>query len=327
MPAGFIKRGGEVLFFLVTGLLLTGLLTACSLNKKTEEQRWLVIATTNDLNNSGLLKLLLPAFEQSNNVRIKLLPVSQDKAVDYGMNGGVDVLLVELSKSEKLFKLAGAMPQPWSYQPEFNSSPLTAPTPLLSPSPTPSFDNIMTERELAFWSDLVVVGPTNDPAGVGKQSNVAQAFKWMALNNTPFIVAGDATGLREVQNRLWRLIGREAESERGTGFRVVAGDAQFAMKEAEIRGAYIVVPRYVYLNNQPSSKLKVILQNDPALFLGYELSIPNNIRIPDRDVSLARSFVSYLTSSNTQSTILEFRKEISSEDLFRPYAYRVYFPQ
>jgi tungstate transport system substrate-binding protein len=307
----------------VLGLLLT----ACSLNKKAEEQSWLVIATTQDLSNSGLLERLLPPFEQANKVRVKLLPVSQAKALEYARNGGVDVLLVELSKSETLFKLAGAMPQPLPYQPEFNSNPLTAPTPLPQPKPTPSFDNIMTGRELAFWSDLVLVGPTDDLARVGAQYNASRAFKWIALNNTPFIVAGEAPGLVEAQNRIWGLIGRNNENDRGTGYRVVAGDAQSALKEAEAQGAYLVIPRYVYLNNAPSGKLKVILQNDPILYLGYELSIPNTIRIPDRDVSLARAFVYYLASNSSQATISEFRKDNASDYLFRPYSYRVYFPQ
>ncbi len=329
MQAGSIHKGGRILSGLLVVLLLSTLLAGCSLSKKAEEPRWLALATTPDLESSGLLDVILPPFERANNLRIKRLPVSYEQALRYGEDGGVDALLVEYNTKPDLFKLAGAPPYIWPFRPEYFKDPLAAPTPVAIPTATPSFDNILTERKLVFWSDLVLVGPADDRAGVGsvRPLDAGRAFKWIALNNTPFLVAGNAPGLREQQNLIWRQIGREAESDRGSGFRVIPGDASDVLREAEAQNAYTVVPRYLFLNNSSQSKLKIILQGEVAFFLGYEVSIPNVIRIKDHDASLARSFVYYLTNTATQSTIAGFRKAGYSDYLFRSYVYPVFMPK
>ena len=319
-----MRAAGKFFLLSALSLLLASLISACSLSKQSTEPRWLVLATTQDLNSSGLLDTILPPFEKANNVRFKRLPVSYDKALQYAADGGVDMLLVEQNTGKALADLAGPAPEMLPYQPEFNANPLAAPTPVPHPTPTPSFDFIMTGRTTVFWSDLVLVGPPSE--GLANQYNTARAFKWVALGNLPFVVAGDAPGLKEVQERVWKLIGLEKESDRGTGYRVIAGDARSALKEAEATGAYTVVPRYVFLNSVQSDKLKIILGEDSAFYLGYEVSIPNTIRIPDRDVSLARSFVSYLTSNSTQSTVAGYKNNKSSDNLFRPASFRVYIP-
>jgi tungstate transport system substrate-binding protein len=322
-----INKAGKFLGLALIALLLASLLAGCSLSKKTEETRWFVLATTPDLNNSGLLDVLLPPFEKANNLRVKRLPVSYEKALAYAHDGGVDALLVETNKGQGLFNLAGAPPEIFPFEPKVNASPLTAPTPVPQPTATPSFDNIMTQRKLAFWSDLVMVGPADDKYEVGAQYDAGRAFKWIALKNVPFVVAGGSPGLREVQEGIWRQIGRGSESDRGSGYRIISGDSETALQEAEKQGAYTIVPRYMFLNSGQSGKLKVILDKDPAFYLGYEVSIPNRIRIQDRDVSLASLFVYYLTEPGTQTVITNYKNSTTNNNLFRPLNFRVFIPQ
>ena len=321
-------RPAKRVVLLLLSLSLCSLLSACSLSKKTEERPWLVLATTQDLNASGLLDIILPPFEQANKVRIKRLPVSYSQALAYAHEGGVDLLLTEYNTGSDLAKLAGPAPEFPRYNTEYNDNPLAAPAPASQPTQAASFEAIMAERKLAFWSDLVLVGPANDPGGVGasQQYNAGRALKWIALNNLPFVVAGDAPGLREQQDRLWRILGQGEERDRGTGYRVIAGDARAALKEAEVQQAYTIVPYYLYLNNQTNNKLKIILQGDPAFFLGYEIAIPNTIRIQDRDVSQSRSFTSYLIQNSTQAIIYNYHKDKYPNYLFRPWLFQAYRP-
>ncbi len=322
-----IVRVGKAFGLFCIALILSNLLVACSLGKKSEEPRWFVLAVTNDLNNSGLLDVLLPPFEQANNLKVKKLAVSYGQALAYARDGGVDALLIESSNQPELANLAGGAPAIPAYNAEQNRNSLTQTTSSVAkPTFTPSFDNIMTARKLVFWADLVLVGPNSDVARVGEQYDAGRAFKWMALNNAPYIVAKDAPALREQQDRLWKLVGRLTESERGTGYRVIEGDSQVALKEAASSRAYTLVPYYLYLNSEQKSKLKIILANDATFFIGYELSIPNLIRIKDRDVSLSQSFAYYLTNSATQSIIYNFKKEKSSPNLFQTSNFTVYQP-
>ena len=74
-------------------LLLSWLGAACSI-LPANEPTWLVLLTTQELEDSGLLNRLIPQYEQFSGVRVKRLPLSTTTALDYAKLAGVDVVLL-----------------------------------------------------------------------------------------------------------------------------------------------------------------------------------------------------------------------------------------
>ncbi len=324
----FCKKGWLVLYaYMVVLLGLSVLLTACSTDRKAVEPRWLVLVTTQELEDSGLLDVLLPPFEQSSGVRVKRLPLTTAKALEYASLAGVDVLL--LPAGAAFDKLAGPAPT----LPPFQSQPYPTPTvatgPLPEPSPQP-FGYLFNERRLALWSELVVIAPADDPLKLRDLPDLANVFKRIALSNARFYAPGPKSepGYYAFEQRIWGLIGRDDLKDRGSGYRQVDSDIVSLLKQAADEQAYTFVTAATFVANQEKlkGKLEIGFTGDYALFLPYELATPNNIGSQDRDVKLARTLIAYLTNQKTQATISEYKKPSFSTPLYRPYYFPVYVP-
>ena len=65
------------------------------------------LATTTSTENSGLLAVLIPPFEQSNNCKVDVISVGTGKAIKLGENGDVDVVMVHARSKEDKFVTEG----------------------------------------------------------------------------------------------------------------------------------------------------------------------------------------------------------------------------
>jgi len=304
-------------------ILLSLLLTACSLDKNAVETRWLVVAADDKLVQSGLITALIPPFEKANNLRIKLLPVDPLEALTYAREGGVEVLIT--SGGADLQKLAGEAP----IIPPYSDKPLPTPTAAPEPTPTPTplpFEVPFAERKVILWSPLVLVGPLDDSQAGPNRTTVTKPLQQLVINNAKFISPAREPGLNLQLERLWKLIGLADPASRGTGYRVIAGDGVEALQEAEKTGAYTVIPLDIYINNHNINKSKIVFDKDVALFFPYEATIRNYISVPGKDITLSRKFVEYLLSAPSQNIISEFGKDTKQLPLYRPQNYPVYLP-
>ena len=62
------------------------------------------LATTTSTENSGLLKYLLPRFEETTGYRVHVIAVGTGKALRMGRDGDVDIVLVHAPSSEQASK-------------------------------------------------------------------------------------------------------------------------------------------------------------------------------------------------------------------------------
>ncbi len=331
MPENRVGRLSLTLILLFA--LMLGL-TACSLDRKAVSPSWLVLLTTRELDESGLLDALLPPFEAQSGLRVKRVSVSTAKALEYASLAGVDVVL--LPAGTALDRLAGPAPT----LPPFQFEPLPTPTALsgtAGPEPPPQPLGILyNERQLAFWSELVLVGPPSDPLFLRERGRtLANCLKAIALSNTRFYgpMPQYEPGLRDVEQRFWGLSGRNTVQERGTGYRQIEGDLLAILKKAAQDGAYTLTPLPAFLQSQKAEgsdgtkgRLAINFSNDAALFLPYEIALPNNTATQDRDVKAARSFTLYLTNQKAQSIIAKFTQPEYSGPLYRPNYFSVYVP-
>ena len=101
------------------------------------------LSTTTSTENSGLLKALLPAFEQSTGLKVQVISVGTGKALELAKNGDVDVTLVHARASEDKFVL----------------------------------DGFGVNRRDVMYNDFVIAGPEHDPAGIRGRQDVLAALR------------------------------------------------------------------------------------------------------------------------------------------------------
>ena len=106
----------------------------------------LIIATTTSTADSGLLDVLLPAFEQEFGVDTDYVAVGTGQSLKLGEDCNADVVLVHARAREDEFMNNG-----------FGS-----------------------RREDVMYNDFVIVGPASDPAGIKGMTDAAEAFKAIA---------------------------------------------------------------------------------------------------------------------------------------------------
>ena len=97
----------------------------------------IILATTTSTQDSGLLDVLLPAFEKKTGYKVKTVAVGTGQALALGEKGEADVLLVHAPAAEKKVVASGAA----------------------------------VNRQLVMHNDFVLVGPAADAAKIKRQDN------------------------------------------------------------------------------------------------------------------------------------------------------------
>ncbi len=126
----------------------------------------LVIATTTSVQNSGLLGVLLPAYEAA---AIDVHAVGSGLALNMLANGEVALVISHAPALEARLLAAHA---DWRYQ------------------------------KIAF-NRFVIVGPTNDPARIAGVPDPVRAFQQIAAARAAFVSRGDQSGTHEREQALW----------------------------------------------------------------------------------------------------------------------------
>lgn len=245
-------------------------------------ERVLRLATTTSTENSGLLKELLPAFEQQTGYKVHVIAVGTGKALRMGQDGDVDVVMVHAPAAEQKFVDAG-----------FG----------------------VNRREL-MYNDFLIVGPKNDPAGLRGQQGAAQALARLAVRKATFVSRGDESGTHVKEKELWSAAGVKPE---GRWYRAAGQGMEQVLLMAEELEGYALADRGTWLaikGKLPS--LAPVFEGDPRLFNPYGVIAVNPARYPDANYQAAMAFIAWLTSVEGQTLIARF--EINGEPLFVPVA-------
>ncbi len=117
------------------------------------------MATTTSTDNTGLLDYLAPMLLNEKGIEIRWVSVGTGKALEYGRNGDVDVVLVHDPEAEAKFVAEGSG----------------------------------VNRRQVMFNDFIIVGPVSDPAKV-KGLSVTEALKKIAQDGAPFASRADKSG-------------------------------------------------------------------------------------------------------------------------------------
>ena len=243
----------------------------------------LKLATTTSTENSGLLGVLLPPFEEKFGIKVDVIAVGTGKALTLGENGDVDVVLVHARAAEDKFIEEG----------------------------------YGVNRRDVMYNDFIILGPSDDPAGIKGESNIILALKKIADCKAYFVSRGDDSGTHKKEKVLWQ----DAKiSPEGEWYMEIGQGMGAALQVANERQAYVLCDRGTFLAYKDKIDLIILSEGDVLLFNPYGIMAVNPARYPQLKYLEAMQLIAWVTSVEGQKIIGEYKKE--GEILFHPMAAR-----
>ncbi len=264
------------IFLVIAALYAGGTLAATGQFERRARPR-LVLATTTSTENSGLLAVLLPPFEERYDVVVDVLAVGTGQALQIGRTGDADVLLVHAPDLERQFVESG----------------------------------YGIERVPVMQNDFVILGPPVDPARIADANGAADAMARIARSGSPFISRGDRSGTHLKELELWVAAALDPDPawhrEIGQGMSAVitmANDLQ----------AYALADRGTFLSHRADVDLSILFAGDEVLHNPYTMIAVNVERHPHVRADLARALVEFVTSPDGRALISGY--EVAGRQLF-----------
>ncbi len=242
-------------------------------------QERLRLATTTSTDNSGLLAELHPAFEINLDVKVDVIAVGTGKALRLGENGDVDVVMVHAPAAEISFVDNGHG----------------------------------VERLAVMHNDFVILGPHDDPAGLGGATTLNEALQRLRNSGSHFVSRGDDSGTHKKEMSLWRAAG---EKPSGNWYLAVGQGMGAVIQIANDKQAYTLSDRGTYLAHKDKISLIPVFEGDSELFNPYHVIIVNPAKHPHVKTDLAQKYVDFIRGETGQKIIREYKK--SGEILFKP---------
>ncbi len=239
------------------------------------------LATTTSTDNSGLLQVLLPAFEADTGYEVHTIAVGTGRALALARNGDVDVVLVHARAAEDRFVAQGH-----------------------------------GERRLPVMRNaFLLVGPGQDPAGIRGLSDAAAALARIAQTRARFVSRGDDSGTHRRERVLWRASGVHP----GGDWYLEAGQGMGkVLQMAGELDAYTLVDGGTWLAYRDRLPLRVLVRGDPRLDNPYSVIAVNPGRHPHVNHAGAQALIRWLTSPRGQALIGDFT--LHGEQAFVPTA-------
>lgn len=295
MKKGEIKVKFKKIFSIILSILLTLVVIGCAsepapenedpTNETSGDKGSIILSTTTSTENSGLLDFILPDFTEKTGIEVKVVAVGTGKALQMGIDGEADVLLVHAKASEEEFVANGHG----------------------------------LERFDVMYNDFVLIGPENDPGNLSEiaKGDIVSAFKIINENQLKFISRGDDSGTHKKELAFWKDAGIEPSGDWYISTGKGMGDV---IQMADEMLGYTLADRATYLSMMNNIGLKVVVEGDSKMFNQYGVIAVN----PDKNDKInsegAQEFINWLLSGETQALIGEFGKEEFEQSLFVPNA-------
>lgn len=241
----------------------------------------LILATTTSTQDSGLLDVLIPDFEQRTGYTVQTVAVGSGEAMKMGQQCNADVLLVHSPSAEKDFM-------------------------------TNAYGS---DRRLVMHNDFVVVGPAADPAAIKGSATAVDAFTKIAGAKSPFITRGDASGTNSKELAIWKSANITPEGD----WYIESGQGMLAtLQIASEKAAYTLSDRATFLANQDTLQLEILVQGDASLLNIYHVIVVNPANCSTVNNTGAIAFADYVVSPEAQALIGSFGLEKYGQALFTP---------
>jgi tungstate transport system substrate-binding protein len=246
--------------------------------------REIILATTTSTQDSGLLDVLVPLFEDQTGYQVKTVSVGTGAALALGARGEADVVLVHAPASEVQWMNQG------------NGA----------------------ERLLVMHNDFLLIGPAEDPAHVKGTASALDALKQIASARAPFVSRGDNSGTQQLELSLWQ---KDGISPKGQPWYIESGTGMGqTLTIADERQAYTISDRATWLAFSGKIQLPIMVERDPVLLNVYHVMPVNPARFPGVPINATggKAFADFMVAPATQKVLGDFGRDKYGQALFVP---------
>lgn len=259
------NRKFSITWSLILAFLMLLSLSAVAISATAQKATWkpkpivlekeITLATTTSTQDSGLLDVMIPAFEKkfNNKVKVKVVAVGTGQAIQLGKDGNADVVLVHARKSEDEFVSQGYGIKAWD----------------------------------VAYNQFLVVGPKNDPASIKSAKSALDAFTKIAADKAKFISRGDDSGTYKKEKSIWD---KAKVNPQGSWYISSGQGMGETLRMAEEMSAYTLVDEATYLTNK--TNLAILYKGDKDLFNPYGIIQVKSTKKPKAANELIWFFVS-----------------------------------
>jgi tungstate transport system substrate-binding protein len=241
-----------------------------------------ILATTTSTQDSGLLDVLEPLFEDQTGYNLKIIAVGTGQALAMGERGDADALLVHAPSSELPLVDSGAA----------------------------------INRQLVMHNDFVIVGPVSDPAGIEGMTSAADAFAAIYDSGATFVSRGDDSGTNKKEIQIWQDAGLDPA---GQSWYEQSGQGMGAtLQITNQKDAYTLTDRGTYLAQSENLDLVILVEGDPVLFNVYHVMQVNPDKFDLVNGPGGAAFVDFMVSDEVQAIIRDFGVDKFGQPLFIP---------
>lgn len=236
------------------------------------------LAVTTSTRDSGLLDVLIPVFEKQHGARIDVVAEGTGAALKLAAAGDVDVVLVHARAAEDAFMAAGHG----------------------------------VRRENVMYNRFEILGPANDPVGIGSLEPAA-ALQLIAATKRRFVSRGDNSGTHQRELGLWRqgggrpIWGDYIESGQGMGATLIMADQM---------EAYVLCDRGTHLKLQHRIGLVPLVTTPKGMRNPYGILVVDPMKHPAINGELAQAYADFMISASAQRLISDYR--VGDQQLFYP---------
>ena len=242
-----------------------------------------ILSTTTSTQDTGLLDVLMPRFEQHTGYSVKVISVGTGQALALAAKGDADVALVHAPSLEKRYVAEGKL----------------------------------LNRRLVMYNDFVIVGPKDDPAKIKSVKSALAAMQLIAQSKSRFVSRGDNSGTHTLEKSLWQEVRVEPKGD----WYIEAGQGMAAtLGIANERNAYTITDRGTYLALRKRLTLPILSEGDRALLNIYSVMEVNPANGPRINATGGKALADFMVSPQTQSEIKTFGVQKFGEPLFVPVA-------
>ncbi|THF71797.1 MAG: tungsten ABC transporter substrate-binding protein [Methylophaga nitratireducenticrescens] len=247
------------------------------LTSTAQAQPLLKLSTTTSTDNTGLLSVLNNAFTESTDIKVAVIAVGTGQALKLGANGDVDVALVHAPQAELEYVEEG----------------------------------YFIDRRYVMYNDFVMVGPTDDPAGIASAKNISEAMQKIVESGSRFVSRGDDSGTHKKELELWQ----SANISPSGSWYVQAGQGMGAvLKIADEMSGYALTDRGTQIAYQDKMQLKLLFEGGSMLSNPYHIMAVNPEKHPHVQAAMAKQYMDFVTGEQGKHIIDNFA--LNNQQLF-----------
>ena len=249
------------------------------------QERFITVASTTSTEQSGLFAHLLPAFEKTSGIKVRVVALGTGQALDLARRGDADVVFVHDPAAEEKFVAEG----------------------------------FGVKRQEVMYNDFILVGPQDDPAQAAGR-DILEGLRRIAAARAPFVSRGDKSGTHAAELRYWQAAGVDLATAKGAWYRDTGSGMGPALNTAAAMNAYLLADRGTWLNFRNRGALGILVEGDKALFNQYGAILVNAAKHAHVKAADGQKFIDWIVSPAGQQAIAAYR--IGGEQPFFPNAGR-----